>query len=712
MQRLVNKMQQYVSFTSFLVIFVTITAILSFVLILSDVKGESYDIREFSLSPDTIRSNKTVEDPVKTEEERARVAAEVQPVYQFNEEMGSNRAAIVSSVFDYVLDVKANSITNSATEDGIPVENVKPMNEMVNELRTKLSPIEKSDTAFRLSDEQLRTLLSQSPADLRKVRDILTGATKTLMSDPIRGEDLIPVKNEMERLLREDERIPQSLLQVAITIGRFSIVENEILNEELTEARVEDAVSDVEPTKILQGQVIVREGQVVDREVYRQLELTGMLTSQTTYKPIVGLAFYILLMMSLVFVHFYSWKTNAERKGKILLVFLIIFLLNVVVMKLIGLVEKDYDVMVAFLFPTALSAMLVRALSNEKLAFLMTILTAGVAGVVLRDGYTTILQMEISLYVLFGGIVAVYMMSASHRRSVLLRTSLFVALTNLFFLAFYLLMTQSTYSWQELTFYGIAAIVSGLLSGALSIGLLPFFETIFNILSDMKLIELSNPNHPLLKKILTETPGTYHHSVMVANLADSACEAIGANGLLARVGAYYHDIGKTKRPSFFIENQMNGKNPHDSISPETSSDIIIAHTTEGARMLSKHKMPQEIIDIAQQHHGTSLLQYFYVKAKEQDEEVKETDYRYPGPKPKSKEAAVISIADSVEAAIRSMKEPSADKIRQVVENIIKGKLNDGQFNECDLSMKELKKVESVICETMNGIYHSRIEYPK
>ncbi|MFC4411083.1 HD family phosphohydrolase [Chungangia koreensis] len=712
MQRFVKKMQQYVSFTTFLILFVGLTAVLSFVLILSDVKGESYDIREFTLSPDTIRSNKTVEDPVKTEEERTRVASEVQPVYQFTEEIGSNRAAIVSSIFDYVLDVKANSVIQNTQEDGIPAETVKPMSAMVDDLRSKLSPIEKSETAFRLSDEQLRVLLGQNSETLREVRDILTNTTKTVMKDPIRNDDLIRAKNELERILREDQRIPTSLMQVAVTIGRFSIVENEILNEEITEARVKDAMADVEPTKILQGQVIVREGQVVDREVYRQLELTGMLTSQTTYKPIVGLAFYIILMMFLVFTHFYSWKATAERKGKILLVFLIIFLLNVVVMKLIGLVEKDYDVMVAFLFPTALSAMLTRALSNEKLAFLMCILTAGTSGLVLRDGYTTILQMEISLYVLFSGIVAVYMMSTSHKRSVLLQTSMLVALTNLIFLAFYLLMTQSSYSWQELTFYGIAAVVSGLLSGALAIGLLPFFETVFNILSDMKLIELSNPNHPLLKKILTETPGTYHHSVMVANLADSACEAIGANGLLARVGSYYHDIGKTKRPSFFIENQMNGKNPHDTIPPETSSDIIIAHTTEGAKMLSKHKMPQEIIDIARQHHGTSLLQYFYVKAKEQNDEVAETDYRYPGPKPQTKEAAVISVADSVEAAVRSMKEPSAEKIRQVVNNIIKGKLNDGQFNECDLSMKELKKVESVICETMNGIYHSRIEYPK
>ena len=166
-------------------------------------------------------------------------------------------------------------------------------------------------------------------------------------------------------------------------------------------------------------------------------------------------------------------------------------------------------------------------------------------------------------------------------------------------------MTQSSYDLTELVYYMIAAIVSGILSGALTIGLMPFFESAFRLLSDMRLIELSNPNHPLLKKVLTETPGTYHHSVMVANLADAACESIGANGLLARVGSYYHDIGKTLRPGFFIENQHAGQNPHDSLPPEKSRDIIIAHGEDGAKLLEKHKMPVEIIDIARQHHGTS-----------------------------------------------------------------------------------------------------------
>ncbi|RKJ21997.1 HDIG domain-containing protein, partial [Butyricicoccus sp. 1XD8-22] len=240
-------------------------------------------------------------------------------------------------------------------------------------------------------------------------------------------------------------------------------------------------------------------------------------------------------------------------------------------------------------------------------------------------------------------------------------------------------------------------------SGALTMGLLPFFESAFGLLSTMKLIELSNPNHPLLKKILTETPGTYHHSVMVANLAEAACEAIDADGLLARVGCYYHDVGKTRRPAFFIENQMSGINPHDSLPPERSAEIILAHTTDGAELLRRHKMPKEIIDIALQHHGTSTLKFFVHKAKEEGKEVDEALFSYPGPKPQTKEAAVISIADSVEAAVRSMKNPNAEKVRNLVHSIIQSRVQENQFDECDVSIKELKIIEEVLCETLNGI---------
>ena len=227
-------------------------------------------------------------------------------------------------------------------------------------------------------------------------------------------------------------------------------------------------------------------------------------------------------------------------------------------------------------------------------------------------------------------------------------------------------------------------------------------------------MELSNPNHPLLRKLLVEAPGTYHHSVMVANLAESAAEAIGADGFWPGWVAYYHDIGKTKRPQFYIENQMQMDNPHDKISPHLSKTIILSHPRDGVEMLEAYRIPKPIRDIAAQHHGTTLLKYFYHKAKELngDNQVLEEDFRYPGPKAQFKEAAIVGIADSIEAAVRSVSRPTPGRIESIVRKVIQERLEDGQFNECDLTLKELEIIGRSMCETLQGIFHVRIEYPE
>lgn len=726
MQNWHRKLQMVVGYRTFAISALILTGLIIFLFLINNVRTETYDFenKKFLLTDETIRSVKTVEDPVKTEQERNKAASEVATVYQFTEEISDNRVAIVNSIFDYIEEVKTNIDDKELIDDKEPIDDTEVNNEtetindnkniddQIAKLKENLSVLETDGEGLRFSDDALASLLSLEEEQLNTLQNVLTTNVKNVMSEPIRSDQVAKAKNEIEKRLRGNITIPENVLSTAILIGRYSIVENEVLNKEQTEARIEQAKSSVEPTRILQGQVIVQEGQIIDKEVLRQLELVGMLTNQSSLKPIFGLLLFISLCMWLFYVQLSKWRADKDDKQKALVVLMIIFIFSVSVMKLISLVSENFDVTIAFLFPTALAPMLVRSLINERFAVLITVVTAAVAGVVFQEGYSAVLQMEIALYILFGGLAGLYIIQGAEKRTQLLQTSMSVAVVNVIFMAFYLLMTQSSYGLSELLFYAIAAITSGLLSGALTIGLLPFFESAFGIISAMKLIELSNPNHPLLKKILTETPGTYHHSVMVANLADAACESIGADGLLARVGCYYHDIGKTKRPGFFIENQMSHANPHDSLPPETSRDIILAHGTDGAKMLRKYKMPKEIIEIAEQHHGTSLLKYFYVKAKEEGKVINEDDYRYSGPKPQKKETAIISIADSVEAAVRSMKEPTHEKIQEIVHTIVKDKLQDGQFDDCDLTIKELKTVERVLCETLNGIFHSRIEYPK
>lgn len=684
-------------------VIILLTAVCMFFLIIGNVKESKYDIERFQLSPDTIRSVKTMEDPIKTEEEREKVASEVLPVYQFQDETADNQAAIIRSIFDNVLEVKKNK-TEELVEDEMDISLAK--------LKDEMDILAENASIIPLSDEMLTVLLKQSTPVLRESKEKLSALAEKALNEPIRTENIPAAREKVASQVTNTFGYSSEYMNILINIARGSIVATEIENEELTKLRIEQAKASVEPTRILQGQILVQKGELIDREVYRQIELLGMLTNKTSYKPPVGVGLFVVLTMWILFAQTFRKKEKNINNAKNLVVVAFSLIISVLIMKVLQSVAYNFDVVIAFIFPSAMISIFVYLLVNERAALITSFVVAAYAGIIFQEGYTNVFQMEITLYILFGSIAGIFAMQRTHNNSQIFRGSFIVSAVNLLFILFYLLMTKTTYEFSDILFYVGAAVLSGILSGALTIGILPFFESVFGILSKMRLIELSNPNHPLLKKILTETPGTYHHSLMVANLADAACEAVGANGLLARVGCYYHDIGKTKRAGFFIENQVNGYNPHDSLPPETSRDIIIAHAVDGAGILQKYKMPKEIVDIAAQHHGTSLLKFFYHKAKEMKEDIIEEQYRYPGPKPQTKEIAIISVADSVEAAVRSLKEPSAEKIKELIQSIITDKLLDGQFDECDLSLKEIKKMEESFCTTMNGTFHSRIEYPK
>lgn len=703
MEKHFNKLLNMISFRTLLIMILVVTGILEFFLIVGNIRNTTYDIQAFQLAPETIRAVKTVEDTVKTEQDRDNAENSVEPVYKFIDETAQHRSALVTSIFDSVIEVREEI---SSKEEEMPLE------DQIALLKGKLKDITDSQSQLIFTNSQLQSLLTATDGSIHLAKNFIFNTVKSTLEEPIRVEDVPQKRSEIETKIRQHASIEEHILGAVIVIGRAAIVETEVLDEEKTNELKLQAREEVDPTRILQGQIIVQEGELVDREVYRQLELLGLLNTHTNTKPVIGLTILIILQMAFMYILFIRSKMELEKKRKALFVTIIVYAISIILMKLLSLLSDDFDGTIAFLYPTALATMLVRLLASERAAILITILTAASAGIMFQEGYSAVLQMDVALYIIFGGLSSVFFMRSIEKRSHLLKACAVVSIINILFIAFYLLMSQTEYELLELLYYAIVGITSGILSGALTMGLLPFFESAFGLLSTMRLIELSNPNHPLLKKILTETPGTYHHSVMVANLAEAACEEIGADGLLARVACYYHDIGKTRRPAFFIENQMSGINPHDSLPPERSAEIIIAHTTDGAALLEKYKMPKEIIDVALQHHGTSTLKYFLHKAKEDGKEVDEQVFSYPGPKPQTKEAAVISVADSVEAAVRSMKQPNVEKIQQLVHGIIQSRVQENQFDECDISLKELKKIEEVLCETLNGIFHSRIEYPK
>ncbi|MCJ8006870.1 HD family phosphohydrolase [Lederbergia wuyishanensis] len=711
-QAYISKIRTFLSYKVFTTLIYCILGLLLFVILFHNVKPETYDIELFSVADKTIRSPKTVEDEIKTSEARENAADQIDKVYVFKKEMAQNRVSLITSIFDFVKDTnyESHKVVDENSSEIKNEEAAITLQTRLKQLKTRLTENVSEDITNSISDQIFMTLLQTEGAELQNTKDIVVQNVESVMNDKIR-EDGVEAARKLVADYIKMSGLSDELKNVAIDLGKYAIIPNDLYDPVLTDDRKKQAKEDVEPVKILQGQIIVQEGHLIDRETYRQLEMLGLLKSNPTIKPLIGLGIFVILAIGSIYMYFSRLATTEDKKQNYLLLASLIFICSIIIMKIIGLMENANLNKIAYIFPAAMAPMLIKTMINERLALIMTILIASCGSIVFHDGISNTIDIEVAVYILFSGLAGVLFVSSRNERSHILRAGLLVSCINLLLIFFLLLIGGGQFTITEYLYFGLFSVVSGILSSVFTIGLLPFFEAGFGILSTMRLIELSNPNHPLLKKLLTETPGTYHHSVMVANLAEAACEAIGANGLLARVGCYYHDVGKTKRPPFFIENQMNIENPHDRLPPETSKDIIISHATDGAKELRKHKLPREIVDIAEQHHGTSLLKFFYYKAKKLDENTPESEYRYPGPKPQTKEAAVISLADSVEAAVRSMANPTPSEIRLLVHNIAQDKILDGQFNECNLTLKEIELVKKRFCETLNGIFHSRIEYP-
>ncbi len=383
------------------------------------------------------------------------------------------------------------------------------------------------------------------------------------------------------------------------------------------------------------------------------------------------------------------------------LVFLIL-LLNLLSL----IIARVFTLVSVFLIPIACTPILMTVFLGSKISIIINSFNLLFIGIII--GFDP----QIILVAIVANIISSLTLKKVNQRNDILYSTAYLAVSSaIIVLSSGILLSNNI---KRILIDVALATGGAFISGILAMGLLPFLESSFNLVTNMKLLELSNPNNLLLKRLLMEAPGTYHHSIMVANLAEVAAEEVGANPMLVRVGAYYHDIGKIKRPFFFGENQLGGVNPHDKISPALSTTIIISHVKDGLELAKEYDVPTIVTDMIAQHHGTTLVKYFYYTLKNNSENpdlIKEDDFRYPGPKPQTKEAAIIMMADSVEAAVRSIQEPTLDKIEAMVNNIIKDKLNSNQLNECDLTFKDLEVIKACFLKVLKGIYHHRIEYP-
>ena len=382
-----------------------------------------------------------------------------------------------------------------------------------------------------------------------------------------------------------------------------------------------------------------------------------------------------------------------------LLHLLLLFLINLAVCSFV--IKRGWQV---YYIPFCVVPMVATLLfDNLEVSLLLTLASAFSAAVLSMNFFL------IGFLVFISGVVSSILVLGARKRTTIIRAGLITGVLQL-------ITAWCIYPyWLNSFARCVLFIVNGLACAIIVLGVLPVFEYLFKKVTNISLLELADFNHPLLQRLTLEAPGTYHHSLIVGNLSESACQAIGANSLLARIGAYYHDIGKVEKPEYFSENQNITGSKHDTLSPAMSKLIIMNHVKEGVELAKKYRLSPPLLDFIAQHHGSSLVYYFYRRALEgleEDQEVREEGYRYPGPKPDTKETAIVLLADSVEAATRAMKEPSPAKIEELVHKIINNKFIDAQLDACELTLKDLEKISAVFIRILSGIYHARVTYPE
>ncbi|HET7522109.1 MAG TPA: HD family phosphohydrolase [Bacillales bacterium] len=687
--------------------------VMMYVSMLSNVMPKTIQVELFSIAKQDILSPITTVDEEATKEKRAKAAAAVPSKYTFKQKAALIQIEKAGAIYDSAAKIVQKPEVQQEDPQASKTTREKPGGAVdVDKRVTELKNMVPGNVIHKLSRTTLETLVTADPRELAVAKEVTTTAINHVMSERIKWSELQKAKASVA------DKVPSSSLsedmqQAVVEIAKSAITPNYVFNAEKTKQAREEAAESVDNVVIRKGQILAKKGLVINHQIYHQLKVVGLLDDEFNPYPYIGLGLFVLLLMGLLVHNLRHVATGERSKNTYILMYTMVLFVSLLFMKITSLLQSLGIHGLVFIVPAALGAMLVKMLINERLAVISSIILSLCGSVIFNAETTGTVNFTFGVYILFGCLAGTFFLEKRNARPKILQTGLFISAVNMAVVAVFLLLKTGQLDTFDICLEFGFAFLSGFIASVLTLGFMPLFETTFGILSTMRLIELSNPNHPLLRKILTEAPGTYHHSIMVANLAEAACEAIGANGLLARVAAYYHDIGKTKRPHFFIENQMNIDNPHHKISPQLSRTVIISHPYDGAEMLRSHHLPKEIVDIAEQHHGTTLLKFFYQKALANDDKsVRESEFRYPGPKVQSREAAVIEVADSVEAATRSLAKATPEKIENVVRKIIHDRLEDGQFDECDLTLKELDTVNQSICETLKGIFHSRIEYPE
>ena len=656
-------------------ILVLLFSIIIFFILLQKVETEKLNVKIGDIAPIEIRAPKDIVDKYATNKLKEEVKKSIEPRYRISPSIQMTMKDIINQFFSRVVELKE--------EEGLNLQ--EKIDIVMNESRI---PITRNEAI---------TALNMDETEISRFRGVIMDVINQIMNVGVTEEEIEYEKTNIERIFQSLD-FDEDKKQLGISLINNTIQPNKFIDEEATQRKIEEELGKIEPVIIKEHQVLARKGDVIDSKTYELIKELGLLKEDRAFdnKNISGTLILVVLLQVLLFGYIYIYHRDIFFDNRLFIVILII--------TAIILISKALINISPYVIPIATAALLVAILVDIRLSLLINLFLVFILTFILELDDTLL-----SMYIISGTIGAYFMKRQLQRNNILINGAI-IGLANI--LTIISLGLIKKIELMELLIRSGYGFFNGILCGILTIGSLPIWENLFQVLTPLKLLELTNPNQPLLKKLMLEAPGTYHHSIIVGNLSERAAEAIGADPLIARAGAYYHDIGKLSRPYYFKENQLSGDNPHDRVDPKLSASIIINHVQDGVELGKKYRLPKRILDIIVQHHGDTFVSYFYHKAKEENGQVNEEDFRYYGPKPQTKEAAIVMLADSTEAAVRSIKKPNRENIEAMIKNIINGKLNSNQLSECDLTYRNLNQIKDAFLSVIMGIFHERIEYPE
>ncbi len=639
-----------------------------------------------SVSPQKFVAKEEIINEIATQRNIDKAVSELSPLYTKDSAIQIKVIEEINSFFDYIRSNSENIKNRLSQSDQRSDNNSDDSSEL--------------SSKIYLSSNQTYILSSMGNNDFITFKDIVLKTANSALEQGIREDNenkiLVYVKSELS-----EQNLSNELYEIGYSILSNVLEPNMIVDVTATEKAKEEKIASIEPVMVLKNQKIVDSGEIISEEIYSLLYTSGYIQKDTLKEniiPLLGTILLILAVFILTSIYIYKFhKKLYTRKNEALLLFSLYTLLTIS--------TKLLDNIPYMFVPILTFTMLLAMLLNYRLAIVLNFSVCII--------YYIAFNFSTSFFIYFStaGMFTALTANIIKEHNQIFKVGLFNCLAGIFITAGITLYINKSVN-EELFKNCSFAFLNGIITLIICIGSMPIWDFVFGVITQYKLLELINPDNPLLRKLMLECPGTYNHSLIVANLAESAAFEIGANSALAKVGSYYHDIGKLKYPQYFSEN-IRGKNPHDSMKPYTSAKIISSHVTVGLEYAEKYKLPNSVKDIIAQHHGNTIIGFFYFKAKQNagDKPVNEADFRYKQLPPQTKEAAIIMLADTVEAAVRSKNETNLDEIKKFVHELIKGKLNDGQFSQCSLKISDLDKIEDAFMKVLSGMYHERVPYP-